>query len=421
MFNTRSSIKQFVSLAFLPALILLSACGGGGSSEEPPVVDTPVTQPPVTPPPVVPVNTAPELSISSPGSFGGFDDSTAVTFAATATDVEDGNLSNFINWTSNLDGDLGVGANISVTLSAGNHVIVASVIDSGSLTDEDTVAVNVSEASDENTAPSVSITSPSNNSEFNEGAMIAFTANANDLEDGDLGTQIAWSSSRDGNLGTGENISLSLSIGVHSITASVTDSAQASNQAAITVEITEPAAENTAPVINITSPENNSSGVEGNDVSLTATANDAEDGSLNASIQWRSDIDGQLGTGASISVQLSRGDHVITAQVSDSETLTTESSVNYSVGAAMGSATVNWTPPSENTDSSTITDLAGFTVYYGESAGSLTESVVINNPETTSLAIDNLTVNTTYYFAVTALNSLGVESEFSAVASKFIN
>ena len=47
---------------------------------------------------------------------------------------------------------------------------------------------------------------------------------ARDLEDGDLTGQIVWTSSRDGRLGTGGLFTTQLSVGAHTITASVTDS-----------------------------------------------------------------------------------------------------------------------------------------------------------------------------------------------------
>jgi peptidyl-Asp metalloendopeptidase len=50
--------------------------------------------------------------------------------SAIANDTEDGNLDSNINWTSSIDGSLGTGTSITVTLSLGNHTITATVIDS---------------------------------------------------------------------------------------------------------------------------------------------------------------------------------------------------------------------------------------------------------------------------------------------------
>ena len=75
-------------------------------------------------------------------------------------------------------------------------------------------------------APIVTITSPSNGSQFDLGATVNFAGNATDLQDGDLtGNDLEWISNVDGSLGYGENLSISdLTQGPHSITLIATDS-----------------------------------------------------------------------------------------------------------------------------------------------------------------------------------------------------
>jgi hypothetical protein len=89
------------------------------------------------------------------------------------------------------------------------------------------------------------------------------------------------------------------------------------------------------------------------------------------------------------------------------------------VAVASGSATLSWTPPTRNTDGSPLTNLAGYRVRWGTSAGNYTSSTTLNNPGLTSYVVGSL-VPGTYYFVVTALNSAGVESQFSNAASKTI-
>lgn len=79
--------------------------------------------------------------------------------------------------------------------------------------------------------------------------------------------------------------------------------------------------------------------------------------------------------------------------------------------------TLTWTAPTQNTDNSPLTDLAGHKVYYGLDIDNLSTMVSVND---TKLFIKDLTPNITYYFAVLAVNDLGVESEFSNIASKKI-
>jgi len=394
-------------------MLFLSACGGGGDSSEPAVeIEVPVSE----------KNTAPEIDITSPGNQTSVDNTSTLILSANARDPEDGDLDGSVNWSSNLDGDLGTGNNISTSLSVGNHIITARVIDSGALSDEETVSVNVEQAVVENAAPEVAITSPGNNSEFVESASITFVANASDQEDGQLSSQVSWTSSIDGDLGTGASLSTNtLSLGNHTIIASVTDSADASSQSSVSISVIETTPENTPPTVTITSPEEGASTTEGNEVTFSASAFDTEDGSLSDNVQWYSNIDGALGTGANISAQLSLGSHTITASIEDSESLSDESSISFEVEMGFGNATISWVAPTENTDSSTLTDLAGFTVYYGESAENLDQTLVIENPAATDAIVEELPLNVTFYFAVAALNNAGIESELSTVVSKQIS
>lgn len=88
-------------------------------------------------------------------------------------------------------------------------------------------------------------------------------------------------------------------------------------------------------------------------------------------------------------------------------------------GGTTGSATVSWTPPTENTDGSALTNLAGYRIVYGRSSSTLTRTITINNPGLTSYVIDNLDSGT-WYFAVKAFTTSGIESALSNVTSKSV-
>ena len=90
-----------------------------------------------------------------------------------------------------------------------------------------------------NTAPTVAISSPSNNATYGYGSAVSFSGSASDTQDGNLTASIRWTSSIDGQIGTGGSFSRTLSSGAHTITASVTDSAGvvASTQVTITVSV----------------------------------------------------------------------------------------------------------------------------------------------------------------------------------------
>ncbi len=94
-----------------------------------------------------------------------------------------------------------------------------------------------------NVRPTLTIATPSDNAAFAFGSVVSFSASSSDAEDGDLSSAIVWSSSRDGQIGTGPSFATSnLSIGVHVIDAVVSDSGgqSAIDTRLISVEPTDP-------------------------------------------------------------------------------------------------------------------------------------------------------------------------------------
>jgi hypothetical protein len=82
-------------------------------------------------------------------------------------------------------------------------------------------------------------------------------------------------------------------------------------------------------------------------------------------------------------------------------------------------ATLSWTPPTTNTDGSPLTDLGGYKIYYGPTSGNYTNNQDLADPAAASAIVTDLTAGT-WYFAVTAYNSTGQESDFSNEATKDI-
>jgi hypothetical protein len=91
----------------------------------------------------VTTSTAPTVAITAPSSNSSFDSSTPVTFSGSATDREDGSISPGIVWKSNLVGQFGTGASVSKVLSAGTHLVTATVSDSNGLSATSQVTVIV--------------------------------------------------------------------------------------------------------------------------------------------------------------------------------------------------------------------------------------------------------------------------------------
>ena len=96
------------------------------------------------------------------------------------------------------------------------------------------------------------------------------------------------------------------------------------------------------PTLTITSPGGSIIVPEGNSITLAATALDAEDGNLEASIQWSSSLDGTLGSGATIAVILNEGYHTLTVSVQDSALQTVVETVDVVVGSLVSVSSMPW-------------------------------------------------------------------------------
>lgn len=84
------------------------------------------------------------------------------------------------------------------------------------------------------------------------------------------------------------------------------------------------------------------------------------------------------------------------------------------------SVSLSWTPPTQNSDNSSLTNLAAYKIYYGFAEGDYPNVIRIDNPGIAAYVIEGLTANT-YYFVATAINSSGMESDFSNVATYILN
>jgi hypothetical protein len=258
-------------------------------------------------------NQPPTVEISAPASGATVDTGAAVTFAASASDAEDGDLSEDVVWTSSLGGLLGTGATlVRSNLVAGTHVVTAAVSDTGGRTSSASIELTVR---DPNTPPSVAILAPADGVTVTAGSAVTLVASASDAEDGSLSSAVAWSSSLAGPLGSGGSLTLSnLAAGAHTITASVSDAGGLAASAQITLNV------NARPVVVITAPANNVSVKAGVPITFSGTATDGEDGSLSATIVWSSNKEGVLGTGATLTRALTvKATHVITATATDSQ------------------------------------------------------------------------------------------------------
>ncbi|MHC4664424.1 MAG: Ig-like domain-containing protein [Planctomycetota bacterium] len=97
--------------------------------------------------------------------------------------------------------------------------------------------------------PEVSITSPVDGATFDSGTTINFSGTASDLEDGDVTPNLVLTSSLDGEIGTGGSFSTTLSDGIHTITASATDSGGKTGSDSISITVGTPTPEVTVDTI----------------------------------------------------------------------------------------------------------------------------------------------------------------------------
>ena len=162
----------------------------------------------------------------------------------------------------------------------------------------------------------------------------------------------------------------------------------------------------------------------GDNYSFTPSAQDADGDSVSFSIvnkpRWAAfdtatgHLSGQplLGDeGMYDGILISATDGVATAQLPSFSIEVTQT--------ALGSVSLSWTAPTQNSDGSTLTDLAGYKLYYGTSAGSYTHQIRIDNPSISTYLIENLLPDT-YYVVATSFNDMGVESDYSNMAVKTV-
>lgn len=175
---------------------------------------------------VIRINKKPVVSIDFPTNNAVVNEND-IKFSGSASDLEDGDLSDKIKWYSNVNLYLGMGKTLlQPLLNLEPHTITASVTDSDGSTVTSEINITI------NAKPNTVISSiiPAEGGGFYEGYIIDFTGSAIDPEDGDLTDSIQWVSSIDGLLGYGGVLHKSLTAGEHLITATVVDSMGAIGQ-----------------------------------------------------------------------------------------------------------------------------------------------------------------------------------------------
>ncbi len=296
------------------------------------------------------------------------------------------------------------------------------------------ISISVTDGNTTVTLPafSVQVTAPPNTpptitgnpaTSVTAGSAYSFTPAAADVDQQTLGFSIAnkpaWASFSTAT-GTLSGTPTSSSVGTFAgIVISVSDGQATTSLPAFTLTVQ--AAPNQPPVISGTPA---TTVVAGGTYSFTPTASDPDGNTLTFAVSgkpsWAS-FDATTGRLSGTPTAANVGSYGnIVISVSDGTVSTALAAFGIAVsGVTTGSATLSWTPPTQNTDGSALGNLAGYRVYYGPSATALTTSIQLANAGLTSYVVSNLTSGT-YYFAITAYNSAGAESAMSNVGSKTI-
>jgi subtilisin family serine protease len=174
------------------------------------------------------------------------------TFNASTSSDDVGIMSYAWTW-GNSRGETHTGATSTNTYAmAGTYAVTLKVTDGSGQTNSLTKSVVVPTATVGNQSPTAAISSPSNGLIAMQGASILFVGAGTDPEEGALaGSSLTWTSSRDGQIGTGTSFSTStLSAGSHLITLTSTDAQGLTGTS--TLSITIRAIVNQAPVASFT-------------------------------------------------------------------------------------------------------------------------------------------------------------------------
>jgi hypothetical protein len=182
-----------------------------------------------------------------------------------------------------------------------------------------------------------------------------------------------------------------------------------------------PTQDTTPPSINITSPTTGPS-YDTTNVSVTVSSTATDNVGL-SQISWTNSKGGSgnvtvsgTSTNRNFNIALQSGANLITLTARDT-----------SGNTAQKQLTVNYTPTTSNSaslawDSVTAPNLTGYRVYYGTSSGIYSQPYGqgLSVGAAVSYTVMGLSSGTRYYFAVTAIDSLGNESAYSNEAFKDI-
>jgi hypothetical protein len=259
---------------------------------------------------------------------------------------------------------------LTQAFTAGTHTLTAQATDGNNVSATSaavTITVNNPTAPQPNSVPTVTLSSPSNNSTYLTNAVVTIAATASD-SDGTVAKVEFFDGATLLGAVTVAPFSISttsLAPGVHSLTAKATDNLGAtSTSGAVTISVNA----NQAPVVALSAPANNSTYLTNASVTISATATDA-DGTV-SKVEF---FDGAtlLGSASAApysfsTTALAAGSHSITAKATDNLGASTTSTAATVTIVANQAPTVSISSPARSsifltTDNITITAKASDT------------------------------------------------------------
>lgn len=129
-----------------------------------------------------------------------------------------------VTWTSNIDGSLGQGGDITKNLSPGTHTITARINKNATVFVQKTISPAVTIVP---SRPYLTVTAPASGRIFDLKEAIQFSASVRFAGANSTGANINWVSDRDGSIGTGYGFNNSnLTEGPHTITVTATQNGE---------------------------------------------------------------------------------------------------------------------------------------------------------------------------------------------------
>jgi len=195
-------------------------------------------------------NSPPQATITSPSAQAQLDDTTVI-FAGTVRDSEDPYEDLEVRWYDNespeapmcegLPDSTGYTTCAAQTLSMGTHLITLQVTDTKGATDEATIEVDVTIATD---PPIVVINAPLSGFTYHEGDLVDFAGLVESADGTELALQVIWNSDIQGDLYSGfadtagsTSFQVPLDNGTHIITLRAIDSFGAQGQASTAITV----------------------------------------------------------------------------------------------------------------------------------------------------------------------------------------